>query len=64
MEKTIKENSSFRLRVRKQPCMRPEGLFNLEFIQEQLKDGQVTDVSTYQFFMTDQELESLCQGLK
>lgn len=64
MEHTIKENDGFRLRLRKNPCLRPEGLFNIEFIQEQLRDGVVTDTSTYQFFMTDQEIDVLCQGLR
>lgn len=63
-EQTIKETAEFRLRLRKTPCLKPEGVFNLEFIQEQLRDGDVSASSTYQFFMTDTELQTLCQGLQ
>lgn len=59
----VKENQGFRLRVSKNPCLRPEGIFNIEFIQEVLTDGEVTMTSTYQFFMTDEEIKTLTEGL-
>lgn len=63
-EKIIKETPEFRIRLRKNPCLRPVGLLNIEFVQEQIRDGVVTDVSTYQFFMTDQELQILAKELQ
>lgn len=59
----IKETPSFRLRVKKSLCLKPVGLNNLEFIQESLKDGEVVMSSTYQFFMTDEEIKTLFEGL-
>jgi hypothetical protein len=64
MEFIVKENAAFRLRVKKNPCLRPEGLNNLEFVQECLNDkGEIAHSSTYQFFMTEEQIRSLCQGL-
>lgn len=59
----VKENQGFRLRVSKKPCLKPEGLHNIEFIQEILTDGEVSMTSTYQFFMTDDEISTLTEGL-
>ena len=63
MNITIKENAGYRLVLKKNPCLRPEGLNNIEFTGEQLKDGKVTNSSTYQFFMTQDELETLSKAL-
>ncbi len=60
---TIKENQVFRLMLKKTQCLRPEGLNNIEFVGEQLKDGVVVSTNTYQFFMEDQELKSLSEAL-
>ena len=60
---TIKENDAFRLRVQLHKCLDPSDLNSIEFIQENLKDGMVIDTSTYNFFMTDEELKTLAQGL-
>jgi hypothetical protein len=38
-------------------------LFSLDFIQESLKDGKVTDSQTYNFFMTKEELEKLAHAI-
>jgi hypothetical protein len=54
----------FQLKVRTQDCLRPEGVKNLEFINEQYKDGELVSTSTYQFFMTAAEIRTLCQGLE
>jgi hypothetical protein len=59
----IKEHEGFRLSVSKRPCLRPEGLYNIEFIQDTLTDGKVTDTSTYQFFMTEEELAKLANEI-
>jgi hypothetical protein len=62
-EFVIKENQGFRLKVSKNPCLRPQGLQHVEFIQEILTDGEVTATSTYQFFMTDAELSLLARKI-
>jgi hypothetical protein len=41
----------------------PIGLNNVEMTQEQLKDGEVTQTSTYQFFMTQDEMNALAKAL-
>jgi hypothetical protein len=63
METVIKESDTFRLRCKKNLCVKPEGLYNLEFVQESIKDGEVEQTSTYQFFMTDAEIKNLCESL-
>jgi hypothetical protein len=62
-EFTVKETSGFRLRVKQWQCVRPDSLYALEFIQETLKEGDVDQSSTYQFFMTKTEIDDLCNGL-
>lgn len=64
MESIIKELPTFRLRIKKNLCSRPEGLNNLEFVQEFLNDkGEIDYISTYQFFLDDGEINKLCEGL-
>jgi hypothetical protein len=63
MKAIIKENEGFRLTLKKEPCLMPKGLNNIEMIQEQLKDNTVTQTSTYQFFMTQDELNNLAKAL-
>ena len=63
MNVVIKEKSEFRLIMKKEPCLMPLGLNTIEMIREQLKDGEVTQTSTYQFFMTQAELETLAKVL-
>jgi hypothetical protein len=63
-EFTVKENKAFRLRVKSQKCLRPGDLNNIEFINECFdKNGEVDFVSTYQFLLTDEEIEILAKGL-
>ncbi len=63
-EFTIKDNTGFRLRVKSWKCLRPNELNAIEFIQESKdKNGEVDLTSTYQFFMTDAEIATLCEGL-
>jgi hypothetical protein len=59
----IKEDAAFRLRVKSWKCLTPNTLNAVEFIQECMKDGEVEFSSTYQFFMTDDEMRTLAQGL-
>jgi hypothetical protein len=63
MKTVIKENEEFRLTLKKEPCLMPAGLNNIEMTQEQLKDGKVTQTSTYQFFMTAEEMNTLAKAL-
>ena len=62
-EFTVKEDQAFRLRVKSWKCVSPADLNSVEFIQECLKDGEVDFSSTYQFFMTDNDMKTLAQGL-
>lgn len=59
----VKENEGFRLRVKMWKCLAPSDLNSIEFVQESLKEGKVVMDSTYNFFMTDEEIERFCQGL-
>jgi hypothetical protein len=62
-EMIIKESEGFRLRMIKHEVLRPKGLFSLNLIQENLKDGEVADSQTYNFFMTKEEIAALAYGL-
>jgi len=59
----VKEDQAFRIRVKSWKCLSPNTLNAVEFIQECMKDGEVDFTSTYQFFMTDDEMKTLAQGL-
>jgi hypothetical protein len=63
MEIVIKESEGFRLTLKKEACLMPVGLNNIELIQEQLKDREVIQTSTYQFFMTQNEMNDLAKAL-
>jgi hypothetical protein len=62
-EMTIKQSEGFRVRLEKHEVLNPKGLFSLDIIQENLKDGKVSDSQTYNFFMTKEELQSLAHAL-
>jgi hypothetical protein len=63
-EAVIKDTQGFRLRVKSWKCASPSTLNAIEFIQEcKDKDGEVDMSSTYQFFMTDDELALLAKSL-
>jgi hypothetical protein len=60
----IKDTPSFRLSVKSWKCANPNDLNALEFVQEtKASTGEVDMSSTYQFFMTDEEVVDLCNGL-
>lgn len=63
MNVVIKEKNEFRLIMKKESCLMPVDLNTIEMIREQLKNGEVTHTSTYQFFMTQDELETLAKTL-
>ena len=59
-----KEQPGFRVRVRTHEVLAPKGLYSLDFIQESLNDkGEVHSDQTYNFFMTKEEVHTLCNGL-
>lgn len=59
-----KDEAGFRLRVKHWKCAGPVDLNSLEFTQECIdKDGEVSFSSTYNFFLTNDEIKSLCSGL-
>lgn len=60
----VKDSAGFRLKVKTWKCLSPSDMNTLEFVQEcKDKDGKVDFSSTYQFFMTDEEIKTLCNGL-
>jgi len=62
-ETVIKENNAFRLVLKKYEVLSPKGLFSVDLEQQCLKDGEITDTSVYNFFMTKEELTVLANGL-
>jgi hypothetical protein len=60
----VKDTPGFRLSVKSWKCVNPNNLNALEFVQEtKTSTGEVDMSSTYQFFMTDDEVVDLCNGL-
>lgn len=59
----LNESQGFRLHVKSRPCMRPTHLNCVEFTQETLSEGEVTQTSTYTFFLYDNDIKILCQQL-
>jgi hypothetical protein len=59
----VKDEDYFKLRVRVRDQLAPADLRNVEFIGEQWDNGKMIDSSTYQFFLTDEEIAFLCQQL-
>jgi hypothetical protein len=63
-EMVIKANDGFRLTLVKHEVLSPKGLFSVDLVNEGLKeDGTVGTSSTYNFFMTKEELQALAYGL-
>ena len=63
-EMTIKESEGYRLRLVKHEVLSPKGLYSIDMIQEGIKeDGTVGTTSTYNYFMTKEELQALAYGL-
>jgi len=60
----VKDSPGFRITVKSWKCLNPSDLNTLEFVQETKNSaGDVDTSSTYQFFMTDEEVVDLCNGL-
>ena len=63
-EAVIKESEGFRVRLEKHEVLSPKGLFSIDLINETIdKDGKVADTSTYNYFMTKDELQRLAHAL-
>ena len=62
-EMVIKEHEGFRLVLKKHEVLSPKGLFSVDMEQQTLKDGEVQDTTTYNFFMTKEECQTLAYGL-
>jgi len=64
VEAVIKESEGFRVRMEKHEVLSPKGLFSIDLINETIdKDGKVADTSTYNYFMTKDELQQLAFAL-
>ena len=64
VEHVIKDSPGFKLTLKKWKCLSPQDMNAVEFVQQSKnKKGEVDMTSTYQFFMTDVEIKSLCEGL-
>lgn len=60
----VKESNDFRLKVRLSECSIPADLKNIEFVQQQFDEfRKIRSESTYQFFLTQDQINILCQGL-
>jgi hypothetical protein len=62
-EMVIKEHEGFRLVLKKHEVLSPKGLFALDLEQQYLKDGEIVDSNTYNYFMTQEELATLASAL-
>lgn len=63
-ELTITDKKEFRLKLRKWQCEQPNNLNSLELVQEHINDkGEITNTSTYNFFMNDDEIKTLAESL-
>jgi hypothetical protein len=62
-ETIIKDHEGFRLVLKKHEVLRPKGLFSIDLVQQSIKDGEVTDSSVYNFFMTKDQMATLASAL-
>jgi hypothetical protein len=60
----ITNKQEFKLKLRQWKCEFPDQLNSLELIQEHINDkGEITNTSTYNFFMDDNEIKLLAESL-
>jgi hypothetical protein len=63
-EFTLKKVAGYELRVKSNKCVSPKDLNHIEFVQEtKNKDDEVVDTSTYQFFLSNDEVSLLVKSL-
>jgi hypothetical protein len=55
----IKETEEYRLTATNRKCLNPKELNIIEFLQETLKKGEVTNSVIHQLFMSDIEVAQL-----
>lgn len=61
----IKDEPAFKIRVKIWPCKSPDTLYAVNFTQETYgEDNEIAHVSTYEFFLTKEEIAKLSEGLK
>jgi hypothetical protein len=60
----VKDESSFKLRVKHYQIPATPELFSLDFVQENYDvNGNFTEASTYNFFLTKEQIGTLCKNL-
>jgi hypothetical protein len=60
----IKDMPGFQLRIKKWECLKPEGLFAVNFTQATKdKEGNIDSESTYEFFMRQEEMNLVAKAL-
>jgi hypothetical protein len=60
----ITDRPDWKLRLKVDDCVLPKDLKEIKFIRETYNnDGELTDESTYQFFLTKRELINLSNAL-
>lgn len=60
----IKDMPGFQLRIKKWECLKPEGLFAVNFIQATKdKEGKIDNESIYEFFMDQNDINSVAKAL-
>jgi hypothetical protein len=63
-EFVVKENNAFRIRVESWECAKPEGLFAVNFHNDCFdKNGNIEMTSTYNFFLSKDDMKKLAEGL-
>ncbi len=61
----IRDDAAFKLRGTMKQCVRPEDLWCVEFTGEQYNDqGEIINTSTYQFFLNNEHIANMVQGLQ
>jgi len=61
----IKDEAAFKIRVEVKPCAALKDLNALYFIQEVWgEDDEILHTSTYEFFLTKEEITKLWEGLR
>lgn len=64
IEQLITDQPAWKLRLKIQDCMKPNGLKHLSFTGEQYNDdGELTTSSTYDFFLDEEEIARLWMTL-
>jgi hypothetical protein len=61
----VRDEAAFKLRVKVSNCLNPADLKFIEFVGEQYNnDGELVNSSTYEFFLENQHIAKLVEGLQ